>query len=130
MIDIHPVNGETWVICGGREFSDSQMFDRVMSDLMLMRGCPTRIVHGKARGADTLAQLWAERMAIECIAVPADWKTHGYAAGPLRNKKMLDEYRPQAVIAFPGGRGTADMVARAKKTACDVIEIKATEAAQ
>lgn len=40
--------------------------------------------------------------------------TNGKAAGPIRNQRMLDEGKPDLVVAFPGGRGTADMVRRAK----------------
>ena len=45
---------------------------------------------------------------------PADWKVRGRAAGHIRNQQMLDEGRPHLVVAFPGGRGTADMVRRAR----------------
>jgi hypothetical protein len=55
-------------------------------------------------------------------AFPADWKRHGKSAGPLRNQEMLDA-APDLVIAFPGGRGTADMVRRAKSVNVKVIEI-------
>ena len=44
-----------------------------------------------------------------------DWKKYGKKAGPLRNQQMLEEGKPDLVVAFPGGNGTADMVRRAKK---------------
>jgi len=43
----------------------------------------------------------------------ADWETHGRAAGPIRNEKMLT-WKPDLVVAFPGGVGTADLVRRAE----------------
>ena len=45
---------------------------------------------------------------------PADWKKYGKSAGPLRNQRMIDEGKPDLVVAFPGGVGTADMISRAK----------------
>jgi hypothetical protein len=36
---------------------------------------------------------------------------------------MIDEGKPDLVVAFPGGRGTADMVKRAKKANVEVIEV-------
>jgi hypothetical protein len=33
------------------------------------------------------------------------------------------EYGPDLVVAFPGGRGTADMVRRAKAAGCEVLEV-------
>ena len=52
------------------------------------------------------------------MEMPADWTKHGKAAGPIRNQKMLDEC-PDLVVAFPGGKGTADMVRRAMKAGID-----------
>jgi hypothetical protein len=37
---------------------------------------------------------------------------------------MLDEWQPDGVIAFPGGRGTADMTRRAKESGLKVWEIR------
>ena len=72
-----------------------------------------------------MGSAFAKRMAIEQIEVRADWEKHGKAAGAIRNQQMLDDYHPDAVIAFPGGRGTADMIKRARARMIDVIEIKA-----
>ena len=119
-----PINGQTWLICGGRDFADAAMFDAAMSDLIQLRGCPARIIHGAYRGADTLADEWGKRMALDVIAVPADWKTLHRAAGPIRNQAMLDR-KPDMVVAFPGGTGTADMVRRARGAGITVAEIKA-----
>lgn len=118
---------ETWLICGGRDFTDRATFEDAMSRFVEMWGCPNRIVHGDATGADALAGGWGKRMGIEVIAVPADWQEHGKAAGPIRNEQMLT-YAPKRVIAFPGGKGTEDMVKRAKKLLlCDVIEVALRE---
>ena len=118
-------NNETWLICGGRDFADQAMFDDVMSQLTRMWGCPGKVVHGGAKGADSIAGEWGKRMALEVIAVPANWDKHGRAAGPIRNEDMLIKHKPKRVIAFPGGSGTADMVQRAKnrRGEIDVVEI-------
>lgn len=119
------LNGQTWLICGGREFSDQAMFDDVMSGLTIEYGCPRMIVQGGANGADAMAKEWGKRMAIEVQEESADWMRHGKGAGPIRNQKMLDKYSPSVVIAFPGGSGTLDMVRRAHATkGVDVIEVK------
>ncbi len=57
-------------------------------------------------------------------AIPADWDKFGKGAGPIRNQQMIDEGKPDLVVAFPGGTGTADMVKRAKKHGIEVIEVK------
>ena len=124
MSSIAVLNGETWLICGGRDFTDQQMFDGAMGQLIELRGCPSRIVEGGSKGADKMGFYWATRMAIPVTEIYADWETHGKAAGPIRNQKMLDEQKPTVLVAFPGGSGTADMVARSRKAGIDVIEIK------
>ena len=97
------------LVCGGRDYTDR---DAVFSFLDQLSGV-TRVIHGGARGADTLAGEWADARDITCDMYPANWDKYGKAAGAIRNQQMLDEARPDAVVAFPGGRGTADMVARA-----------------
>ena len=124
MFDVVPTNGQTWLICGGRAFTDQTMFDGAMSDLLALKGCPVRVVHGGAAGADAMASDWGWRMGLQVVGIAARWDLHGKRAGPLRNQKMLDEYKPDFVIAFPGGRGTADMVSRARLIKIDVAEIK------
>lgn len=123
MMNIIPINGQTWLVCGGRNFADGEMFNSVMSQLLALKGCPSTIVHGAARGADALADHWAKQMAINVIGVVADWDIHGRTAGPLRNQRMIDDHKPVLVIAFPGGKGTADMVRRARASSIDVAEI-------
>lgn len=86
---------------------------------------PSLIIHGHAKGADEWADYWAEQRNVPHISFPADWRKHGKAAGPRRNQRMLDEGRPTKVIAFPGGRGTADMVRRARAAGVPVEQIGA-----
>ncbi|TRC99674.1 DUF2493 domain-containing protein [Mesorhizobium sp. WSM4303] len=88
------------------------------------------VVHGDAIGADRLAGAWAESRQIPVRAFPADWETHRRAAGPIRNKQMLDEGTPDLVFAFPGGRGTANMVLQSRNAGVLVIEVEASHADQ
>lgn len=54
---------------------------------------------------------------------PADWAAHGRSAGPLRNARMLAEFKPDVVIAFKGSRGTQDMVSRAEAAGIRVVKV-------
>lgn len=110
------------LICGGRNYHDSRRVYAVL-DKLYTEGDITCIIQGGARGADSLASDYADQMGIPQEQYDADWETHGTFAGPMRNKRMLDEGRPDLVIAFPGGRGTADMVKKARKAGVEVIEI-------
>lgn len=99
------------LVCGGRDYRDLAHVTQVLDGLTPV---PTLIMHGAARGADECGWRWACKRFVPDKAFPADWKKHGRAAGPMRNQQMIDEGKPNLVVAFPGGAGTADMVRRAK----------------
>lgn len=102
------------LVCGGRDFTDRDFVFKTLDRVLATRDIEA-LVHGDARGADRLAGDWAAVWGIEVKAYPAEWDRLGKVAGFIRNQKMLGEELPEVVIAFPGGRGTADMVRRAKK---------------
>lgn len=104
---------EVVLICGSRTWTDRKAVERVIFDL----DRDTIVVHGAARGADTLADAAALMWGLLRRPYPADWQAHGKAAGPRRNQRMLAENDIARVIAFrmPGeSRGTDDMIRRAK----------------
>lgn len=114
------------LVCGGRNYWDREKVDAALSALRAEKG-PLHVIQGGAKGADRLAALWCYAKAsggtVMMSQVPADWATHGKRAGAIRNQKMLDDYQPQLVVAFPGGPGTADMVRRARAAGVEVREI-------
>lgn len=110
------------LVCGGRDYSDAQSLGMVL-DAAHYANPIECLIHGAARGADTLAADWALSHDVLCNAYPADWDRNGKAAGPLRNQKMLDKGRPHMVIAFPGGKGTADMIRRAEAAKVPVVKV-------
>ena len=123
------------LVCGGRTYgfddplkSSNTVRKEILKAVYLLtkKGLPLEvtIIHGGATGADTLAGVAAEWFNWKCEVYPADWKTHGKKAGILRNIQMLEESKPDLVIAFPGGRGTAHMVKIAREAGVEVIEVK------
>lgn len=105
-------------VTGGRDFAD---FNLVVHALRQMPPDAV-LVHGAARGADRLcAEWWGDIQERRVEAHPADWQRHGKAAGVLRNQEMLDSGL-DLLVAFPGGRGTADMVRRAKAAGVPVLD--------
>ena len=114
------------LICGGREFDDWEKFHAEVQTVYTSQDLSDTftIISGGAKGADFLARVLAKFHSVPYIEFPADWKKHGRAAGHIRNQQMLDEGKPDMVIAFEGGTGTADMVRRAKKAGIEVKEIK------
>jgi hypothetical protein len=107
------------LVCGGRDYGrqpgEPEHFAARMAacDAVLPGGI-TCVVEGYARGADTMARLWAIANGRELCTMPADWATYGPQAGPIRNGLMLSVGRPALVLAFPGHAGTANMVRQAR----------------
>lgn len=103
------------MITGSRAWTDGELIYRALEELKA-RGAKV-FIHGAASGADTLGARAAMALGYEVHAFRADWGTYGKAAGPLRNQRMLDEGKPDFVIAFPlcGSKGTWDAVDRAKR---------------
>ena len=105
------------LVCGGRDFIDGDfVFSQLSSAFEALRF--KVLIHGGARGADSLADAWARGAGVEpckCEALWQYYRMHSYykEAGPRRNAAML-VLQPQLVIAFPGGNGTRDMVNTAR----------------
>jgi len=103
------------LVCGGRDYNDREAVISVLSGIAGERMRPIEtIIEGGAKGADASGRAYAYITDAECETYEADWKRFGNRAGPIRNQRMIDEGKPDLVVAFPGGRGTADMVRRAK----------------
>ena len=118
------------LITGGRDYSDAETLYSTLDEILAQvkdRDQGLRIVHGGAKGADSLADQWATERGVYVTRVPADWNRQGRQAGFLRNQRMLDDYPIDGVLAFPGGTGTADMVSRAQKAQIPVRRIRGEE---
>lgn len=106
------------IVCGGRDYDNWLNVNVTLSNL----GEITHLAEGGAPGADYLSAQWCERHPdVLHYTFPADWERYGRGAGPRRNQAMLDEFHADVVVSFPGGRGTADMVARAVAAGVKVV---------
>jgi hypothetical protein len=100
------------LVCGSRDWKDGRrLYERLSQE-----PSNTTVIEGEAPGADTMARQAAMLLGFSVIAVPANWRRYGKAAGPVRNRTMLD-MKPDRVIAFhpdlTKSRGTADCVHQA-----------------
>jgi predicted Rossmann-fold nucleotide-binding protein len=111
------------IICGGRDFDDREFIfsklDGLDNDYHF-----SVVITGGASGTDYIAHSWATKRRKEVEVYKADWDEYDKSAGILRNRQMLQYAQPDVVIAFPGGRGTQDMIKIAKKKNVPVIEVE------
>jgi hypothetical protein len=108
------------LVCGGRYYADGVVVFLVMSFLRKTWGDFSLLIHGGAGkelgdtgipvwGADKLAGFWAVMSGIPVEVYPYR-SEYGRAGGPVRNRQMLEEGKPDVIFAFPGEAGTRDMV--------------------
>ena len=114
------------LVCGGRKFRDRDLAYKVLNVIHNgVKGGITTIIHGGASGADSIAGEWsADVLKKEAEVYLANWNLHKTAAGPIRNRKMLKEGKPDIVVAFPGGSGTSDMIKIAAAAGVKVFDIE------
>src|SRR5438105_1218458 len=108
-----PKSDQRVLVCGGRDYSNRRSVYEVLAAAHSAQPVGL-LIAGGANGADALAVDWARSANVETQVFNADWENEGRAAGPRRNQRMLDHGRPDVVVAFPGGKGTADMIRRAE----------------
>jgi hypothetical protein len=118
------------LICGGRNLNQHDVWNVLERDLkdnlyeIFSSEKIDVIIQGGASGADNGAKNWAKSEDIKCIEFKADWKKHGKAAGPIRNRRMLEVGKPDVVCAFEGCRGTANMMKQAYEYGVPVITMR------
>lgn len=120
------------LVCGSRDFSDKEQLYRIMDEFI---PAIEVVIEGEAAGADRLAKLWAEEREIIVMPFPAKWRQYGNAAGPIRNRQMIEEGDPDMVVAFPSThlhrtKGTKDMVSQARSYGVPTIVCGAGEITQ
>lgn len=101
------------VIAGGREFNNYELLREKCDEIIDSNFA--EIVSGGAKGADTLGETYAKERGYDVKLFPADWKTHGRKAGPIRNLQMA-EYGDMLIAFWDGNSsGTRNMIENGKK---------------
>lgn len=129
------------LVCGGRDYNNYDRINQVLGGLHHGTAGPiTCVIEGGASGADRMAFHWSRNSHVEehesydalwddltiegaVVKNRPNGRWYNVMAGFQRNQRMIDEGRPDLVVAFPGGNGTADMVARARAARIPVLEV-------
>lgn len=115
------------LICGGRDYKDQAKVEQILTNSVNYGWFNEDlvIIEGGATGADMFGKIWALKNGYPIIEMPANWAYYGKKAGFLRNGWMLKYCMPDLVVAFPGGKGTANTISSARNIwKIDVWEIK------
>lgn len=105
------------VIGGCRGYNNYQVFCGYMDNWLAQLGDGDEIIilSGHCSGTDAMAEKYATQNNLELEIYPAEWKRYGKAAGPMRNRLMVEN--SDYVIAFWDGksRGTKSLIGYAEK---------------
>jgi len=112
------------IFSGSRDFRTREPVREILEALIRRLGDPNElvVVHGAARGLDTIAGEEAARLGVSTESHPADWDEYGKAAGPMRNSHMV-KLGADLLVAFPlpGGSGTLDCMKKALNSEIPVL---------
>ena len=110
------------LVCGDRKWDDKKFINKILWEYYHIAQeleDDFVVIHGAAKGADSIAGEIAREQGVKEFVFPAKWEKHGKAAGPIRNQQMLDEGKPNLVLAFHDdiekSKGTRDMINKAKR---------------
>ena len=84
----------------------------------------TEVVSGDCEtGVDKAGEGWANSVGLAVTKFPADWDTHGKAAGPIRNKQMA-KYADRLLLIWDGkSKGSANMKKEMQKLNKPIYEV-------
>lgn len=107
----------SWRVCvtGGRDYTNRFIVWVGLNTFDELLGPIEELAHGGARGVDKLCGDWAMSAGLIPEVFEADWDRHGEEAGGIRNGEMLETFKPDALIVFPGGTGTSNCTRQARK---------------
>lgn len=102
------------VIGGYRNFDNYEIFKNFV-DLCIGDKSEITILSGHCKGVDLMGERYAKEKGFALEIYPADWKKYGRAAGPIRNRQMVEN--ADSVIAFVSetASGTKKLIENAKK---------------
>lgn len=114
-------------IVGGRDFTNYELLRSTVSEWIksnVQQFQEISIVSGGAKGADSLAEQFADEFGYRKIIFYPDWNTYGKRAGMIRNGYIIES--SDIVFAFWDGksRGTANSIQRAKQTDTELIIVR------
>lgn len=113
------------LVTGSRDWTYKKLVEDALSKLKSDIG-DVILIHGNCVGLDKIAGEIGIKLGFEIKVMDADWNKYKKAAGPIRNKQMIDEllkYKNKHFLAFHDNlelsKGTKNCVSQAFK--CGIV---------
>lgn len=118
--------GMKLIIAGTRTIPESQAARLISKAAHHWELWPDVVLSGESGGVDSAAKklcgCWERR--VEYRGFPADWETHGKAAGPIRNGEMVKEGDALLLIWNGKSPGSKNILNQALKAGLPVYELQ------
>jgi hypothetical protein len=114
------------LISGSRKLSDNNTYTQMEKALNTMQ--PSQILHGGAKGVDTLAAKYATTNKLPQTVIKPNYQRYGKAAPLIRNTELVEKADAVLCIYEPGRArkgGTGDTYRKALKAKKPLTEINA-----
>lgn len=111
------------VIGGCRDYTDYVFFKSSLDEILKNEKAEIIIISGHCSGVDLMGETYAAENGFKIEIFLPEWKKYGRAAGPIRNKEMVEH--ADLVIAFWDGKskGTKSLIKYAESSKKEVIKI-------
>lgn len=110
------------IICGGRHFRDMALVERELTRIHAANPIDV-LVHGGSAGIGMPAEAWGNEHDVHIVRYPP-CRCSGRSSDARRDMFMLSDGRPDAILAFPGGRRTKALVQMAEAQGIPVISVE------
>ncbi|WP_095144441.1 MULTISPECIES: DUF2493 domain-containing protein [unclassified Pseudomonas] len=110
------------LMCAGRHYADRQTCRQVLNAFQRLHKISV-LVHGGHPLLGGEVEDWAREQGVDIVRYPPNWQLHGKQAERLRNTFMLNDSRPDTVIALPGGEDTQALLAQANAAGIKTLSI-------
>jgi hypothetical protein len=114
------------LVIAGSRFAELSAADLARLDAIHAEHVVTEVISGGAKGVDQGGAAWAAARGIPVRVFKPDWARFGRGAGPVRNREMAAY--ADAVAVFPGGSGTRNMLAEARRAGKRVFDFMESRA--
>ena len=110
-------------IGGCRYYTDYKLFKSCLDEILKDQKDEIIIISGHCSGVDLMAERYATESGLKAEIFYPEWEKYGRAAGPIRNKKMVEA--ANIVIAFWDGKskGTKSLIKYAEISKKEIIKI-------
>lgn len=104
---------ERMMITGSRKITDEDYIFECLNSIYKRRKF-NLLIHGGARGVDTIAEKWAKKKGIPILKFTPDWSLYGISAAIRRNTVMADQCDFGVAIWDSSSKGTVDAMQKLK----------------